>query len=80
MQIRILHNNQFESKEYIINNIVIKNQWLTNIIFIGDNYYKFVNFETYSNGEWLFKQFSFNQKEFFFEYNKMEGLILLKKR
>ena len=57
---------QFESKECIINNTVIKNQWLNNIIFIGDKYYRYINFATYSNGDMVVETTSSQPKRIFY--------------
>jgi len=57
---------QFESKECIINNTVIKNQWLNNIIFIGDKYYRYINFATYYNGDMVVETTSSQQKRIFY--------------
>ena len=57
---------QFESKECIINNTVIKNQWLNNIIFIGDKNYRYINFATYSKGDMVVETTSSQQKRIFY--------------
>ena len=57
---------QFESKECIINNTVVKNQWLNNIIFIGDKYYRYINFATYSNGDMVVETTSSQPKRIFY--------------
>ena len=57
---------QFESKECIINNTVIKNQWLNNIIFIGDKYYSYINFATYSKGDMVVETTSSQPKRIFY--------------
>ena len=44
---------EFESKDCIINNSKIKTQWITNIIIIGDKDFRFINFVTYSNGDFV---------------------------
>ena len=44
---------EFESKDCIINNSKIKTQWITNIIIIGDYDFRFINFVTYSNGDFV---------------------------
>ena len=43
--------NQFDSGNYIINNTIIKTQWLNNIIKIGGLKYRYVNIASYSNGD-----------------------------
>ena len=42
---------EFDSKSCIINNTIIKIQWLNNIIMIGGLSYRYINFGTYSNGD-----------------------------
>ena len=42
---------QFASEQCIIKNEIIKTQWLNNIIIIGDNNYRYINFGSYSNGD-----------------------------
>ena len=41
---------QFQNGDCIIKNDIIKTQWLTNIIDIGTENSKFINFANYSNG------------------------------
>lgn len=42
---------QFKTEQCKIDNEIIKTQWLNNIIWIGDKYFRFVNLVTYSNGD-----------------------------
>ena len=42
---------QFDSKDCEIKNSIIETQWLNNIIVIGDQSYRYINFGTYSNGD-----------------------------
>ena len=42
-------DDEFKSGECTIDNEIIKIQWFNNIIWIGDNTFRFVNFATYSN-------------------------------
>ena len=42
---------QFASKQCIIKNEIIKTQWLNNIIILGDENYRYLNFGSYSNGD-----------------------------
>ena len=42
---------EFETNYCIINNTIIKTQWLTNIIVFGDLNFRYINFVTYSNGD-----------------------------
>ena len=57
---------QFESKECIINNAIIQNQWLNNIIIIGDKYYRYINFATYSKGDMVVETTSSQPKRIFY--------------
>ena len=43
--------DQFSSQECIIDNDIIKNQWLNNIITLGKEYSTYNNFAQYSNGD-----------------------------
>ena len=43
--------NEFKTNYCIINNTIIKTQWLTNIILFGDLDFRYINFVTYSNGD-----------------------------
>jgi len=43
--------DQFKNEDCIIDNEIIKTQWLNNIIWIGDKDFRFVNFAKYSNGD-----------------------------
>ena len=54
--------DKFASKECIINNEIIKTQWLNNFIFIGDQSFRYINFATYSNGDMIIGTTSFPQK------------------
>ena len=59
---------QFKNEECIINNDIIKTQWLTNIIWIGEKNSRFINFANYSNGDMVIETSSNpgNNKRFFF--------------
>ena len=41
---------QYDSKYCIINNTYAKTKWINNLIFIGDLYFRYINFATYSEG------------------------------
>ena len=45
--------SEFSSNYCSINNTKIKTQWLTNIIIFGDNNARFINFATFSNGDFI---------------------------
>ena len=44
---------EFETNYCIINNTIIKTQWLTNIIVFGELNFRYINFVTYSNGDMI---------------------------
>ena len=54
--------SDFESKKCEINNTIIKTQWLNNIIIIGDEYYRYINFGTFSNGDMMIETNSYPAK------------------
>ena len=65
--------SQFENKDCIINNTKIKTQWLTNIIIFGDENARFINFATFSNGDFIVESTPcqiINAKRFFFGLKK----------
>ena len=44
-------NSQFSLKQCIVNNSIIRNQWLNNIITVGKTNSTYINFAQYSNGD-----------------------------
>ena len=64
--------NQFQNGECSIENEIIKTQWLTNIIEIGEENSRFINFANYSNGTLILEVSTFfgNSKRYFFGLNK----------
>ena len=46
-------DEDYENKTCIISNEIIKTQWLSNIIKIGDKDFRYVNFASYSNGSMI---------------------------
>ena len=50
-QLKACSKEQFENKECKIENKIIKTQWLTSIIQIGDKDYRYINFVDFSNGD-----------------------------
>ena len=44
-------NNEFKNQTCILANEIIKTQWLNNIIWIGNNDFKYVNLASNSNGD-----------------------------
>ena len=47
-------NSQFESGECKIANSIIKTQWLNNIILVGEETFRYINFETLNNNKLFF--------------------------
>ena len=60
--------NQFESKYCIINNSYAKTKWINNLIFIGELYFRYINFATYSEGHLVLETtcYPVNPKRMFF--------------
>ena len=50
-QLKACSKEQFENQECKIENKVVKTQWLTSIIQIGDKDYRYINFANFSNGD-----------------------------
>lgn len=44
---------QFKNEECIINNQIIKTQLITNIIWVGEDDFRYINFANYSNGDMI---------------------------
>ena len=44
---------RIDSKDCIINNTIIKTQWLNNIILIGGKGFRYINFASYPNGDMI---------------------------
>ena len=79
--IRLKNNNcvlqycteeQYNSKECVIDNSIIKTQYPNNIIFIGEQKLRYLNFITFSNGDMIFQTSSFpgNNKRIFYGLKK----------
>ena len=45
--------SQFDSKYCIVNNSIVKNQWINNFIIIGDYSYRYIYSGTYENGDMI---------------------------
>ena len=60
--------DDFNNKICSINNTIVKIQWLNNIIWIGDKYFRHVNLVTFSNGDLIVESSSskINPKRMFF--------------
>ena len=71
---------QFKTGQCKIDNEIIKTQWLNNIIWIGDKYFRFVNIVTYSNGDMVIETTSSpgNKKRMFYGL-KRDGRVFFAK-
>ena len=60
--------SDYENEKCIVSNEIIKTQWLTNIIRIGDKDFRYVNFATYSNGSMIIETTAYpgNKYRYFF--------------
>ena len=65
-------NEEFENEECIKNNQIIKTQWITNIIWVGEDDFRYVNFANYSNGDMILETSSCpgNSKRIFYGLKK----------
>jgi len=72
---------QFNSKTCIINNSIIKTQWLNNLIKIGVLKYRYINFASYSNGDMVIEATSYPEeaKRYFYGL-KRNGRPLFKNK
>ena len=72
--------SQFQTGECQINNDIIKTQWITNIISIGEENSRFINFANFSNGTMIIEVSSDpgNNKRIFFGINS-DGSYLFPK-
>ena len=71
---------QFKTGQCKIDNEIIKTQWLNNIIWIGDKFFRFVNIATYSNGDMVIETTSSkgNKKRMFYGLKK-DGRVFFTK-
>ena len=53
---------QFDSKYCIINNTIIKTQWINNFIVFSDKTYSYLNFGSFSNGDIVIESTCYPQK------------------
>ena len=63
---------QFKNEECIINNQIIKTQLITNIIWVGEDDFRYINFANYSNGDMILETSSCpgNSKRIFYGLRK----------
>ena len=63
---------EFEKEDCIINNQIIKTQWITNIIWVGEDDFRYINFANYSNGDMILETSSCpgNSKRIFYGLKK----------
>ena len=61
-------DEEYEDNTCTVSNQIIKTQWLSNIIKIGDRDFRYVNFATYSNGDMLVETTAYpgNKFRYFF--------------
>ena len=65
---------EINNKTCYINNTIIKTQWLTNVIGLGDEYFTYINFVNYSNGDMIIEVSSTpTRKKIFFYGLNNEG-------
>ena len=59
---------QFDLKQCIINNNIIKTQWINDLIIFGDNSYRYLSYETFSNDGVVVESacYPFQQKRMFY--------------
>ena len=68
-------DEDYEQEICIISNEIIKTQWLTNIIKIGDKDCRYVNFATYSNGSMIVETTAYPGNKYRYFYGlKSNGL------
>ena len=70
-------DEEYENNVCTISNEIIKTQWLTNIIKIGDKDFRYVNFATYSNGDMIVETTAYPGNKYRYFYGlKPNGLPL----
>ena len=59
---------QFDLKKCIINNNIVKTQWINNLIIFGDNPYRYLSYATFSNDDIVLESacYPFQQKRMFY--------------
>ena len=59
---------QFELKQCIVNNTIVKTQWINNLIIFGDNSYRYLSYATFSNDDIVIESscYPFQQKRMFY--------------
>ena len=62
--IQYCSKEQFESKVCQVNNTIIKTQWLNNIISIGNIFFRYINFASYSNGDMVVETTQYPQNSY----------------
>ena len=60
--------NQFDLKQCILNNNIVKTQWINNLIIFGDNSYRYLSYATFSNDDIVIESacYPFKQKRMFY--------------
>ena len=66
--------NQFDLKQCILNNNIVKTQWINNLIIFGDNSYRYLSYATFSNDDIVIESacYPLKQKRMFYGL-KMDG-------
>ena len=59
---------QFDLKQCIINNTIVKTQWINNLIIFGENPYRYLSYATYSNDDIVIESacYPLKQKRMFY--------------
>ena len=59
---------QFELKQCIVNNAIVKTQWINDLIIFGDNLYRYLSYATFSNDDIVIESscYPFEQKRMFY--------------
>ena len=63
---------QFDLKQCIINNTIVKTQWINNLIIFGENPYRYLSYATYSNDDIVIESacYPLKQKRMFYGLKK----------
>ena len=81
MRIKILYRREYKNQNFSVANETIKTQLITNIIWIGDKGFRYINFANYSNGDMIIETTSNpgNSKRMFYGL-KNNGEYLFKQK
>ena len=71
---------QFKNEDCIIDNTIIKTQWLNNIIWVGNKDFRCINIQTFSNGDFIIETTASPENSFRLFYGlKNNGRIFFSK-